>query len=97
MKKSFKVEVNPKVIKWARKSANFSEEETAKKLKVSLEDYKKIETGEEKPTFKQLEQLARLFKRPIAVLLLPELPKTKDSRFLRLLEVEKELKPEKLK
>ena len=74
MKKSFEVSVNPKIIKWARENAGFSDEEIAKKIGISIENYKKIESGEKEPTFKQIEKLSRLFKRPISVFLLPEPP-----------------------
>jgi len=33
MAKSFEVNVNPEILRWARERAGFSEEETAKKLK----------------------------------------------------------------
>ena len=74
MAKSFEVNVNPEILRWARERAGFSEEETAKKLKTNTENYRKIETGEKKPTFTQIERLAHFFKRPIAVFFLPEPP-----------------------
>jgi len=74
MAKSFEVNVNPEILRWARERAGFSEEETAKKLKISIENYRKIETGKKKPTFTQIERLARIFKRPTAVFFLPEPP-----------------------
>lgn len=74
MTKSFEISINPDVIKWARESAGFSVEEIAKKLKISTENYKKIEKGEKKPTFRQIENLSHFFKRPTAVFLLPKPP-----------------------
>ena len=74
MPRSFEVDVNPEIIKWARERAGYYEEEAAKKVKTSIENYKKIETGEKKPTFRQIEAFSRIFKRPLAVFLLPEPP-----------------------
>jgi Zn-dependent peptidase ImmA (M78 family)/DNA-binding XRE family transcriptional regulator len=77
MRKSFEVFVNPDIIRWARESSGYSIEEIAKKLKISVENYIKIERGEKKPTFKQIEKLSHYFKRPISAFLLSEAPKEK--------------------
>ena len=45
MSRSFEVDVNPNMIKWARKNAGWSIEEIASKLKTSIENYKRIESG----------------------------------------------------
>ncbi len=74
MAKKLVVEVNPEVIKWARETAGYSKEETAKKLKLSEKDYEKLEKGEQAPTFRQLKLLANLFKRPLSVFFLPSPP-----------------------
>jgi transcriptional regulator with XRE-family HTH domain len=77
MRKSFEVFVNPDIIRWARESSGYSIEEIAKKLKISVENYIKIERGEKKPTFKQIEKLSHYFKRPISAFLLSDVPKEK--------------------
>ncbi|MFN3599129.1 MAG: ImmA/IrrE family metallo-endopeptidase [Aquificaceae bacterium] len=77
MGRSFVVDVNPKIIEWARESAGWSLEEISKKLKLPEEEYQKIESGEKNPTFKQLELMAEYFKRPLTVFFLPEPPKEK--------------------
>jgi Zn-dependent peptidase ImmA (M78 family)/DNA-binding XRE family transcriptional regulator len=74
MAKSLIVEINPEIIKWARETAGYSKEETAKKLKLSEKDYEKLEKGEQAPTFRQLKLLANLFKRPLSVFFLPSPP-----------------------
>lgn len=74
MARSFEVSINPEIIKWARQSAGFSIGEIAKKLKTSVENYKKIEAGEKALTYRQIEVLSRYFKRPVAVFFLPEPP-----------------------
>ena len=43
MARTFGINGNPKIIKWARESAGFSEDEIAKKLKTRTGNYKKIE------------------------------------------------------
>ncbi len=77
MGRSFVVDINPEIIRWARESAGWSLEEISKKLKLSEREYKDIESGKKKPTFKQLELMAKYFKRPVAVFFLPEPPKEK--------------------
>jgi len=72
--RSFEVNINPEIIKWARESSGFSIEEIAKKIKTTEENYKKIEDGIKSPTFKQLDLLANYFKRPVAVFFLQEPP-----------------------
>jgi transcriptional regulator with XRE-family HTH domain len=54
MRKSFEVFVNPDIIRWARESSGYSIEEIAKKLKISVENYIKIERGEKKPLLNRL-------------------------------------------
>ncbi len=72
--KSFEVSINPEIIKWAREVSGFSIEEIAKRIKITEENYKKIEAGIKSPTFKQLDLLANYFKRPVAVFFLQKPP-----------------------
>ena len=72
--KSLEVSINPEIIKWARESAGWDVEEISKKLKTSKENFKKIESGNKLPTFRQLEFLANYFKRPVAIFFLPMPP-----------------------
>jgi Zn-dependent peptidase ImmA (M78 family) len=67
--------ISPKVLQWARNSMGYSIEEVALKVGVTLEKYESWELGENKPTYKQLENLAeKVYKRPLAVLLMTEPP-----------------------
>ncbi|MBS4065457.1 MAG: ImmA/IrrE family metallo-endopeptidase [Chitinophagaceae bacterium] len=67
--------ISPNVLHWARTAMGYSIEETASKIGVNSERYESWELGENKPTYKQLENLAeKVFKRPIAVLLLSSPP-----------------------
>ena len=74
MSRTFEVDVNPDIIRWTRESAGWSIEEIASKLKTSVENYKRIELGIKKPTYRQLELLSKYLKRPLSVFFLPEPP-----------------------
>src|SRR5437867_319328 len=64
------------VLEWARTSMGYTIEEAAKKAGVSNEKFEAWEKGEKIPTYKQLEILAeRVYKRPLAILLLQNPPK----------------------
>ena len=74
--KSAKANINTEVLSWARKSAGYSQEEAAHKLRVKPERYQAWELIEDdtKPTIKQLRKIAKLFRRPVSVFYLPEPP-----------------------
>lgn len=59
---------------WARRSAGLNVEAAAKKAQVSPERLESWERGETRPSIKQLRQLGRAYKRPIAIFYLPEPP-----------------------
>jgi len=84
--KPIAVSVEPSVLKWLIESSGWTREEIAKRLKTSTQNIEKMESGEKKPSFRQLEELAIIFKRPIASFLLSkpltEKPKPKDYRML---------------
>ncbi|MEQ9290376.1 MAG: ImmA/IrrE family metallo-endopeptidase [Cyclobacteriaceae bacterium] len=69
-----KAYITPKVLKWARESAKMSLEEAASKVNKSAEQLSAWEEGEEFPTIKQAEKLAKSYKRPFALFFLPEIP-----------------------
>jgi len=64
----------PFMLKWARESIHYSIEDVAKKLKKNPQEIESWETGKSYPTYKQLENLAKIYKRPIAVFYFPEPP-----------------------
>lgn len=66
-----RIPVVPDVLVWARESAGFDLEEASRRLSPSVA---KWETGDLQPTVKQLRDAAKLYKRPLAVLLLPKRP-----------------------
>lgn len=80
------VGIEPSVLKWLIESSGWTPEEIAKRLKTSPQNVHKMLSGEKKPTFRQLQELANTFKRPVAAFLLSkpkqEKPKPKDYRML---------------
>jgi len=68
--------VNPSVLRWARETAGLSQEQTATRLKRPVELVASWERGDEAPSPSLLKELARLYKRPVAALLLPEPPES---------------------
>ncbi len=71
--------INPRVLKWARERTGLRREDVAKALKQTEETIEKWETGISSPTYTQLEKLAySLYKRPLALFLMPEPPDEQD-------------------
>ncbi len=73
--------VNPGVLRWARERAGLSVAAVAARLVKPQQVIANWETGEDAPTFRQLEQLAeRLYKRPLAIFFFPSPPDEEDPR-----------------
>ncbi|AKV68007.1 ImmA/IrrE family metallo-endopeptidase [Microcystis panniformis] len=66
--------VNPKIIQWARERARYSLESVALKFKKDVSVIEKWESGEDFPAYSQLEKLAEIYKRPLALFFFPEPP-----------------------
>ena len=85
-KKQIAVSVEISVLKWLIESSGWTRGEIAKRLNTSAQNIEKMESGEKKPSFRQLEELSVIFKRPVASFLLSkpltEKPKPKDYRML---------------
>lgn len=75
----FEVDAAPDVLIWARKSIGLSVDEAAQKIGVDALTLRYWEEGAESPTIGKLRKLAEVYKRPLAVLLLPEPPKRFDA------------------
>lgn len=73
---SVKAPVNGSVIRWARESIGVAPEKAAKKADVAIDIYKKWEAGEDVPSMPRLRKLANLFKRPLPVFFLPQIPQS---------------------
>lgn len=84
---SFEVDVAPDVLVWARKSIGLSLDEAAQKIGVDTLTLRFWEEGAESPTIGKLRKMSEVYKRPLAVLLLPEPPRRFDAlRDFRLLQ-----------
>lgn len=85
-KKSIEIEVNLDVLKWLRESSSWTFEDISKRLNTTVETVKEFESGKKKPTLRQLKELSKAFKRPLAAFLLSEpkkeKPLPKDYRML---------------
>ncbi|HUY90255.1 MAG TPA: XRE family transcriptional regulator [Pirellulales bacterium] len=70
---NFPVDVNPTVLRWARETAGYSVEEAGGRVadRPTLEAW---ESGKGRPTWAAVGELAKLYKRPVAALLLAEPP-----------------------
>jgi Zn-dependent peptidase ImmA (M78 family)/DNA-binding transcriptional regulator YiaG len=71
---NFRVDVSRDVLVWARRSSGLSLEDAAEKLKVLVTELRMWEEGAEEPTLADLRTLARVYKYPLAVMLLPTPP-----------------------
>jgi Zn-dependent peptidase ImmA (M78 family)/DNA-binding XRE family transcriptional regulator len=64
--------IQPEIFRWARKTCGLSVADVAQILKRPSEEIEAWESGEEAPTYAQLEKLAyKIYKRPLAVFFLP--------------------------
>mgnify|MGYP001572256868 CR=1 FL=1 len=81
-----KVDINPKILTWAREERGMSAEDVAGKLKFDVSDLRQWELDGKDIHFGSLESVAKLYKRQTAVFFLPEVPakvrKPKDCRNL---------------
>lgn len=71
---SQEISVEPNVLKWARETIGKSIEDVAKRLDLSEGVVRRWESGEKRPTLKQLRELSTFYKRPLAAFFLPAPP-----------------------
>lgn len=69
-----KAVVAPAVMVWARTSAGYEESPAAEKLGIDPDVLAAWERGDEQPSIAQLRKMADLYRRPLAVMYLPEPP-----------------------
>ena len=79
MSVSDRIPVEPGVLAWARKSAGLDTRAAAKKIGASEASLTRWESGDLRPTIKQLRKAAAAYHRPLAVLLLPTPPADFDA------------------
>lgn len=67
--------VKPEILVWARESAGLTQEEAAKKIgNIKPDRLARWEQGEESPTIHQLRKMGQVYKRPLSVFYLQEVP-----------------------
>jgi len=66
--------ITPDVLKWARKRAEFSQDDAAQKVKVRPDRFIEWENGDSRPTFRQAQMLAQAFHIPFGYFFLPAPP-----------------------
>lgn len=71
------IEINHKLLIWARKSIAMSKNQASEKTGISASRLTQLEEGDRKPTLDELKELAKVYKRTLATLLLSEPPKEK--------------------
>lgn len=74
MARTVKALINPELLVWARKTARIDLARAAKTANISVATLERWEAGEDYPSVAKLRQLAKLYKRPLAVFYLPEKP-----------------------
>jgi Zn-dependent peptidase ImmA (M78 family) len=71
---SYKAPINRAILRWARESLSIGIDKAAKTAAVKNEVYQQWEEGEALPTISKLRNLANLYKRPLAVFFMPQIP-----------------------
>jgi len=71
---SQEISVESSVLKWARETIGKSIEDVAKRLDLNEGVVENWESGEKRPTLKQLRELSKFYKRPLAVFFLADPP-----------------------
>jgi len=72
--KRLKATIQPAVLVWARTTAGYEIAGAAEKIDIAPESLAAWEAGGDQPSIAQLRKLAELYKRPLAVMYLPEPP-----------------------
>ena len=66
--------INPRVLVWARQDSGWAREDVAKKLAIKVERLESWESGEKKPTVRQVQNLAKFLHRPLSIFFQPNPP-----------------------
>lgn len=72
---AIKAKINKDVLVWAREESGFSAQQAAEKMKIKPERLEDWENGSDHPTIHQLRKISEVYKRPLAVFYLNEVPK----------------------
>lgn len=75
------IPVNPVMLRWARKEAGLEIEDVAHKFNKDIAEIRSWESGEDSPTYAQLERLSyKIYKRPLAIFFFPEPPQEESPK-----------------
>jgi len=74
MSATLPVPISPVVLAWARQDSGYTPERVAERLQVSTERVSEWEQGQRSPTFRQVENLAKFYHRPLSLFFQPTLP-----------------------
>lgn len=66
--------INHDILVWARKTINYDIDAAAKKIKVDVEKLLSWENGEDLPSIPQLRRISTIYKRPVSIFFLPDIP-----------------------
>ncbi|MBL7846383.1 MAG: ImmA/IrrE family metallo-endopeptidase [Cyclobacteriaceae bacterium] len=78
------VNINSKILRWAREERGFTTEEICQKIRLNIETYNDWEKNGKDIPFSKLQKLANQYKRQIAIFFLPDIPpKTKKPKDYR--------------
>jgi transcriptional regulator with XRE-family HTH domain len=69
------IPVSPEILRWAREASGYPTGRVASRLGVKEERVQSWEQGERQPTERQLEDLAKILRRPLGVFFLPRPPR----------------------
>lgn len=73
--------LNPTILKWARETQGLRVEDVAQKMNKDVDSILAWESGQDAPTYVQLEKLAyQVYKRPVALFFFPEPPEEKTPK-----------------
>lgn len=75
MSPALPIPVSTEVLRWARHESGYDVARVAKGLGVKVERITAWEAGERQPTMRQVENLARLYRRPLGLFFQPHAPK----------------------
>ena len=74
MSAALPIPISPVVLAWARQDSGYTPERVAKRLHVTTERVSEWEQGQRSPTFRQVENLAKFYHRPLSLFFQPTLP-----------------------
>lgn len=69
-----KLFANKEILKWARETIHISIEQASKQLKIDIEELQNIEDGKIPVSYSNLEKMAKLYGRPLAIFFFSRIP-----------------------